>query len=246
MGVKSDGQYWDDGVVLVQGCTPVSAGCEHCWERARLKRFHFQDPDVVTLHHERLKRLAKGPARIIAIWSDLFHPGVTDAFIDETIDAAAGGPNQVLILTKRPERMAWRLNQTGIPENVWPGVTVEDQCHIGRLKWLKRVPSQHLWVSVEPILSPVILNGTVESGWLSWVVVGCETGPGARVSPDTNLSIQATAISAEMDGVPLWVKSVVGMNGRPTASIGHLDWARQERPFGMWQCSALPVVEGRS
>jgi protein gp37 len=224
------GRYWDEGIDLVSGCTPVSPGCDHCWHRAALARYRKQDPDQVIVHPERLHRLREGKPRIVAIWADLFHPAVPDDFIAQTLDAAAAGPCEVLILTKRPERMAWATRHMVLPDNVWPGVTVESQDHVDRLWWLRKIDSRNLWVSVEPILSTVVLDVRSSASWLSWVVVGCETGPGPRLTPETNLHIRSVAVAASSDGIPVWVKCTVGPRGRPTTDIGDRAWIRREKP----------------
>lgn len=86
-----------------------------------------------------------------------------------------------LILTKRPQRMREFLRQYGCPANVWPGVSVTSSANLARLDELAKVDSPMRWISAEPLLSALEvlrLDPTV----LRWVVVGGESGPGARVS----------------------------------------------------------------
>ena len=85
------------------------------------------------------------------------------------------------------------------PPNVWAGTSLEQewdgQRHlVKRLDCLARVPAKVRFVSVEPMLGPVdltrwLLGGVDMTNWswpeegpsiISWVIVGGESGPGAR------------------------------------------------------------------
>lgn len=88
-----------------------------------------------------------------------------------------------LLLTKRPANMvamapaAWR---TGWPANVWPGTTTEDQKWFDkRIGALAGVPARTRWLSVEPMLGPVVLGRWANA--ISWCIVGGESGNGARL-----------------------------------------------------------------
>lgn len=103
---KADkGIWWDKALSLVDGCTPVSEGCDHCWLRAMDKRFgkdappHFR-PDRLEIPLRRKK------PTVYAIWSDLFHECVSDEEIDRAFAVMALCPqHEFLVPTKRPERM---------------------------------------------------------------------------------------------------------------------------------------------
>lgn len=85
----STGRYWDRGIQLIDGCTPCSPGCDHCWSAAQAHRFKREgEPGhsngILTddkgrfngdifVHPERLDvfRKTKKPT-VFAIWNDLF------------------------------------------------------------------------------------------------------------------------------------------------------------------------------
>ena len=72
-----NGKYWDKPWSLVDGCTPVSEGCEHCWSRAMNQRFG-KWPEKVTPRWDRLDIPLKMKKRTVwAVWNDLFHEGYT-------------------------------------------------------------------------------------------------------------------------------------------------------------------------
>lgn len=123
----------------------------------------------------------------------------------ETIDAT---PNlDWLLLTKRAENimrfwpplansnMTVPLREMLIRKNVWPGVSVENQAAADeRIPHLLAVPAAVRFLSVEPMLGPVDLSPWLNchckangehctlclTGGISWVIVGGESGPGAR------------------------------------------------------------------
>lgn len=93
----SKGRYWDEGITLIDGCTPCSPGCDHCWSAAMTHRLGDRKRpiiigkltndkgkftgDIVT-HPDRLKRFNTRKPKVFAIWNDLFHADVPDEFID--------------------------------------------------------------------------------------------------------------------------------------------------------------------
>ena len=94
----------------VVGCTPVSAGCAHCYAKRMYNRFYQSKPfSEVQLHEERLvKALSwKKPCRVfVNSMSDLFHEDVPDIFIAKVFSVMAIKKDfTFMVLTKRPERM---------------------------------------------------------------------------------------------------------------------------------------------
>jgi protein gp37 len=115
--------------------------------------------------------------------SDLFQEGVPHSFITrvfETMRAAHWHTFQ--ILTKRADRMEANVNRlpdelVGLP-NVWLGVSVENRKHgLPRIEHLERTPSAVRFLSVEPLLEDL---GRINLREIDWVIVGGESGPGAR------------------------------------------------------------------
>lgn len=98
--------------------------------------------------------------------------------------------------------------------NVWLGVSVDDQKTADeRIPILLQTPAAVQWVSVEPLLGPVDLSlylsyiGQVLSyGGLDWVVVGGESGLGAR--PCDVAWIRSIVGQCSAAGVPCFVKQL--------------------------------------
>lgn len=109
------------------------------------------------------------------------------------------------------------------PPNVHLGVSVEDQeTADARIPLLLQTPAAVRWVSAEPLLGPIDLNDSRD--WmtpgltkprnaprLDWVVVGGESGPGAR--PCGVAWIRDVVQQCREAGVPCFVKQL-GANVR--------------------------------
>ncbi|KKL49659.1 hypothetical protein LCGC14_2313330, partial [marine sediment metagenome] len=108
-------EWADESWNPVTGCTKVDEGCRNCYAERMSKRlagrygYPADDPFRVTLHPERLDKPLhwKKPRRIfVNSMSDLFHPDVPDAFIDQVFAVMAlASHHQFMILTKRPKNM---------------------------------------------------------------------------------------------------------------------------------------------
>lgn len=201
----------------VTGCTKVSQGCKHCYAERLAKRLQamgnarYAQGFKVTLHPDLLELPLswKQPRRIfVNSMSDLFHPDVPLDFLQQvfaTMERAHWHEFQVL--TKRPERAAQLAADLPWPSNVWMGTSVESVKVIDRVKLLQQVPARVRFLSVEPLLGPIPdlpLDG------IHWVIVGGESGPGARpMEPDWVRMIRA---QCEARHVPFFFKQWGGTN----------------------------------
>jgi protein gp37 len=171
----------------VTGCTKISAGCAHCYAERMARRLqamgqpNYRNGFKVTCHHDVLghpMRWKRPQVIFVNSMSDLFHKDVPPAFISEIFFTMNETPwHTYQILTKRSGRMATLASQFKWSPNIWMGVTVENADHLGRIDDLRRVPASVRFLSLEPLLGPLPrldLNG------IGWVIVGGESGPGAR------------------------------------------------------------------
>ena len=88
--------------------------------------------------------------------------------------------HQYQILTKRPDNIMPTLIRLGLsemPGNVWIGSTVEDHRVVDRIDYLRAVPAPIRFLSVEPLTATL---GDIDLTDIHWVIVGGESGPGAR------------------------------------------------------------------
>lgn len=172
----------------------------------------------------------KGPRRcFVNSMSDMFHEEVPEEFIDKVFAVMAlAVEHQFQILTKRPERMKEYVSNlqsshleahlTWPLPNVWLGVSVENQGTADeRIPLLLQTPAAVRWISAEPLLGQMNLGGwlkwwqrggtvrPVERG-LDWVVVGGESGHGAR--PCNVAWIRSIVQQCQSAGVPVFVKQI--------------------------------------
>jgi protein gp37 len=81
------------------------------------------------------------------------------------------------LLTKRSERLLELSGDLPWPVNVWMGVTVESEAYRFRVDHLRRTGAQCRFLSLEPLLGPL---PNLDLSGIHWVIVGGESGPGAR------------------------------------------------------------------
>lgn len=171
----------------VTGCTKISEGCVHCYaERMALRLQAMGQKNYVngfnlTLHPHTLNipLKSKKPQMIfVNSMSDLFHHEVPLSFIQQVFDIMNRAYwHRFQILTKRTERLADLAPLLNWTENIWMGVTVESAPYLYRLEYLRNVPADVKFVSLEPLLSPI---SNINLNKIDWVIVGGESGPGAR------------------------------------------------------------------
>jgi protein gp37 len=190
----------------VTGCSKVSPGCAHCYAETfanrGLGRFRgSRDFEDVQCHEDALDipRHWKRPRRIfVNSMSDLFHEAVPDDFLHRVYHAMEHARwHTFQVLTKRADRMRdyldWRYGEGRIPSrHIWHGVSVENQHWADvRVPLLLQTRSAVRFISAEPLLGLVNFDGlwgypgSAESEQLArwpihWVIVGGESGPGAR------------------------------------------------------------------
>lgn len=155
--------------------------------------------------------------------SDLFHDDITFEQIAAVFGVMAATPHLTYqVLTKRPARMLefmrWigRATEWPLP-NVWLGVSVEDQRRADeRIPLLLECPAAVRFLSVEPMLEAIDLrrwtndeHGRRHIGapaGIGWVIVGGESGPGAR--PCSLGWIRSVVEQCGAAGVPVFVKQL--------------------------------------
>ena len=82
------------------------------------------------------------------------------------------------VLTKRAKRLPQFFASREVPPNLWLGVSVEDKEYgLPRIDELRKVKAGIRFLSLEPLLEDV---GTFNLKGIHWVIVGGESGFGAR------------------------------------------------------------------
>ncbi len=171
----------------VTGCSKVSDGCKHCYAERMANRLlamgveKYQNGFSVSVHPSSLgEPLEWRRPRLVFVnsMSDLFHQSVPEAFVRsvfETMNRASHHTFQVL--TKRPGRAASLSQSLDWTPNIWLGTSIESDAVLGRLPLLKESGALTKFLSLEPLLSPL---PNLDLSGIGWVIVGGESGPGAR------------------------------------------------------------------
>jgi protein gp37 len=193
------------------GCDKVSPGCKHCYAEALVKRFGsklYPNGFEFTIRRNRFMepyRLKK-PSRIfVNSMSDLFHEKMPVDVLEELFSVMNSLPqHQFQILTKRARRLASLAPVLRWSENIWMGVSIENQDHEGRADYLRQVPAKIRFISAEPLIGPLQLDLT----GIHWVIVGGESQRGCRsFNPDWARSLLAQCRS---QGVAYFLKQLGG------------------------------------
>ena len=177
----------------VRGCSKVSPGCANCYAETFAERFRgvpghpFEQGFDLRLVPDKLAEpLRWRTSRMIFVnsMSDLFHEQVPDDYIvNVTRVMRLANWHTYQVLTKRAERMRDLLNGklrfASDQPNIWWGVSVENRRHgLPRMTHLREAPARVRFLSIEPLLEDL---GSFSLEGIKWVIVGGESGPGARL-----------------------------------------------------------------
>jgi protein gp37 len=201
----------------VTGCSKISPGCLNCYAERMARRLqamgqpNYRNGFEVTLHPHMLElplRWRQPRTVFVNSMSDLFHPDVPLEFVQRVFAIMQQAPqHRFQVLTKRAERLAETANEFTWAENIWMGVTVENSDYMERIDCLRNTGAAIKFISFEPLLGPM---GDVDLDGIDWVIVGGESGPGARpMHRDWVVEIRDQCLAAD---VPFFFKQWGGPN----------------------------------
>ena len=181
----------------VRGCTRVSEGCRFCYAERIAARFSGKGmayeglakntkagprwtQEVYTIPELLDEPLKWKKSRRIFVnsMSDLFHEKVELSYIQKVFAVMEEASwHKFQVLTKRAERLLEFNSKLPWPTNVWMGVSVEDKHVTDRIDALRQTDAHIKFLSLEPLLGAL---PNLELDGIDWVIVGGESGPGAR------------------------------------------------------------------
>jgi len=217
MAINSNIEWTTSTWNPVTGCTKLSSGCRNCYAERMAFRLqamgqrNYINGFKVTTHEHSLDlplKWKKPQTIFVNSMSDLFHQDVPVEFIQKlfkTMQLASWHRYQ--ILTKRSSRLLELSSSLPWPDNVWMGVTVENQDCLFRINDLRKTPAHTKFLSLEPLLGP--LPG-LNLKKIDWVIVGGESGPGAR--PMEKKWVIDICEQCKDSGVPFFFKQWGGIN----------------------------------
>jgi protein gp37 len=192
MSIQSHIEWTDATWNPVRGCTKVSPGCKHCYAETFAERFRGVkghpyelgfDLRLVPSKLEEPLSWKKPKLVFVNSMSDLFHEGVPTDYIQKVAEVmVAANWHTFQVLTKRSERMrdllASQLKFAAAYKHVWWGVSAEDRTHgLPRIEHLRQSDAAVRFLSIEPLLEDL---GLLDLSGIDWVIVGGESGHGAR------------------------------------------------------------------
>jgi protein gp37 len=237
----------------VRGCTKISPGCAHCYAETFAERFRGVPGhpyelgfDLRTVPEKLAEPLRWATHRMIFVnsMSDLFHEGVSDDYIVRVAQVMRlANWHTYQVLTKRSERLRdllqSKLADVSQLPHIWWGVSVENKKHgLPRIEHLRAAPAAVRFLSIEPLLEHL---GPINFDGISWVIVGGESGPGARVlQKEWVISIRDECRSA---GIPFFFKQWGGpRKGKAGRDLDGVTY--DELPLLVYG-STLPIKERR-
>jgi protein gp37 len=224
MARKSKIEWTESTWNPVTGCTKISIGCRNCYAERMALRLkaagsrNYTNGFRVTLHPHMLQiplRWKQPHTIFVNSMSDLFHKAVSFDFISRVFDVMArASHHRFQVLTKRSERLLQLSRRLDWPQNVWMGVTVENADCAFRIDQLRQSPAAIKFISFEPLLGAI---DDIDLDGIDWVIVGGESGPGARpMRPEWATDIRDQCLAA---GVPFFFKQWGGPNKKKAGRL---------------------------
>jgi protein gp37 len=152
--------------------------------------------------------------------SDLFHEGVPDDYIEAVARVMVKANwHTYQVLTKRSERMTGllrsRLRFAAESRHIWWGVSIDTRAYgLPRLRDLQASPASVRFLSIEPLLEGL---GRFSLDGIHWVIVGGESGHGARpLKKDWVTSIRD---QCDAKGIPFFFKQWGGVRKKKAGRV---------------------------
>ena len=210
----------------ISGCKKMSQGCGKCYGVRHAKRMagnpnaamqaayrglvtgtpgNLDWNGVVRTLPDRLEQplhWRKKRRIFVNSLSDLFHKDVPDDFIAQVFATMQKAHwHKFQVLTKRSARLRDLSPRLPWPDNVWAGVSIENDQYLFRADDLRATGAKVKFLSLEPLLGPL---PNLNLAGIDWVIVGGESGPKARqMQAEWALDIRDQCIAA---GVPFFFK----------------------------------------
>ena len=205
----------------VRGCTKISDGCKHCYAETFAERFrgvkghpYEQGFDLRLVPEKLAEPLRWRNPKMIFVnsMSDLFHENVPEDYVVAVAKVMVEAKwHTYQVLTKRSDRLRELLNSSlrfaANQKHIWWGVSVENKKYgLPRIENLQNAHAAMRFLSVEPLLEDL---GNFNLKGIDWVIVGGESGHGAR--PMKKEWVVSVLDECKREGVPFFFKQWGGV-----------------------------------
>ncbi len=187
MALKSSIEWTESTWNPITGCNKISPGCKFCYAERMAKRLkamgsaNYENGFNLALHDHvvELPLTWKKPQTIfVNSMSDLFHKNVPPEFVQRIFEVMNKAYwHKFQVLTKRSDILLKYNSKLNWTENIWMGVSVENDKYTNRIEHLRNTDAKTKFLSVEPLIGPI---NKLDLTNIDWVIVGGESGPGAR------------------------------------------------------------------
>lgn len=171
----------------VTGCTKISPGCKFCYAEVMSRRLKamgvekYSEGFSIRTHPDTLNipfSWKKPKVVFVNSMSDLFHPDVPLDFIKAVFSVMNQTPQHIYqVLTKRSERLLELSVELNWTDNIWMGVSIENEEYRYREDDLSQIAAKTKFLSIEPLIGPI---KKLNLDMIDWVIVGGESGHKAR------------------------------------------------------------------
>jgi len=226
MVVKSKIEWTGTTWNPVRGCRKISPGCRNCYACVFAERFrgvaghpYEQGFDLRLVAEKLLEPFSWNNNEMVFVnsMSDLFLEDIPVDYVEKVckvMDRANWHIYQVL--TKRANYMQQLLDDklafAANCEHIWFGVSVEDKRYgLPRIDYLRQSRARVKFLSIEPLLEDL---GQIDLSGIDWVIVGGESGRGAR--PMQANWVYSILKQCQAANIPFFFKQWGGTNKKAT------------------------------
>lgn len=224
MATKSTIEWTEATWNPVTGCKKISPGCKNCYAERLSKRLkamgqpNYRNGFKLTLQPQMLElplKWKKPQTIFVNSMSDLFHTEIPLDYIQQVFDVMNRAYwHRFQVLTKRADRLEEVSSDLNWSNNIWMGVSVENQKYVHRIDHLRRTGAKVKFLSLEPLLGPL---RNMDLAGIDWAIVGGESGYGFRpVKEEWIVDIRR---QCEDSGVPFFFKQWGGFNKKKTGRL---------------------------
>jgi protein gp37 len=165
------------------GCDKISAGCKFCYAEVMTRRLlamgleKYNKGFELAIHEDALSipySWKNSKVVFVNSMSDLFHKDVPLAFIKKVFQVMNDNPQHTFqVLTKRSDVLLQHNPELTWTDNIWMGVSVENEKVTSRIDHLCLTNAKTKFLSCEPLIGPL---SNLNLHGISWVIVGGESG----------------------------------------------------------------------
>lgn len=151
-------------------------GCAYCYAIRQYKRFKWNPQIRLDLSvFDECKHMKPGSKVFLCSTHDLFGGWIPMVWRDAVLELCSEYPQLTFIVLTKEPRTAHRHKY---PDNVWLGVTVEDQNKIWRITELlcTDIGARVKFVSFEPLHGLIDCHFNLLGQKIDWYIIGAETG----------------------------------------------------------------------